>query len=64
MKGNRFIQGYACAVSVLLQGHGDSVRVRELMQAGGLTRKQCEDAGVDEFDMDVLAEIWDEEDAK
>lgn len=58
-----FIQGYACAVANLLGGHGDSTMVRELMSACGLTREACQAAGVDEFDMERLKIVWEDEES-
>lgn len=52
-----FIQGYACAVATLQRMDGSEIyttQVKELSGAGGLTLENCQKAGVDAYDMEIL----------
>lgn len=50
-----FNRGYACAVSCIVQGHGEDTCTREALSANGMsTRKKAEEMGVDEYDLNVL----------
>lgn len=52
---SEFVQGYACAVSCIVQGHGINTAVREALEACGLTTmKKLKDAGVVEYDLEIL----------
>lgn len=52
-----FTQGFACAVAVEIQNHGDSTSVEDLIRAGGLTIAECEKNKVDDYDMVFLRPI-------
>lgn len=51
-----WIQGYACAVATMQRMDGDllTTQVKELLEAGGLTKETCLSACVDPYDMEVL----------
>lgn len=56
---NGFVQGYACAVGTLARMDGSKppllpTEVKELMEAGGLTRETCVLSKVDPYDMEAL----------
>jgi len=53
---DKFLQGYACAVACIISGHGEGTETREALQAGGLTTlKKLKDAGIDPYDVKILA---------
>lgn len=52
---SEFQQGYACAISSIVSTHGECTATREALVAGGLTTvEKMRDAGVDEYDIEIL----------
>ena len=62
-KNKGFIQGYICAVVVLIDLNGEvDTRTRELYRAGvgQLTLSALNKRGIDEYDLSVLEKYWPE----
>lgn len=55
---SRWVQGYACAVAVILRGHGSSTETDDALKAGCLaTVADLMKARVDPADLDVLEPV-------
>lgn len=61
-QGDRFIQGYICAVVCMIQLDGVNTYTREMYQAGigKMSLKQLQNAGVADHDLDILKKNWKE----
>lgn len=60
---NEFLQGYVCAVVVLINYNGEvDTRTRELYRdgVGNLTLSELKKSGIDEYDLSVLEKYWPE----
>jgi len=58
---DRFMQGYVCALCVLLQMEGCvSTEISELFGSGvgNMSLKQLKEAGIDKSDLDILEKHW------
>lgn len=54
-RAKAFNQGYACAISCIVKGHGEDTGTREALEANGIeTFAKAKAAGVDEYDLNVL----------
>jgi len=49
-----FIQGYACCIATLIRSHGIDTPIEDAFKAGIGRLKVCIDAGVDEYDLEIL----------
>lgn len=50
-----FVEGYACALSCIVKGHGVDTAVVEALVAMGLTAiRKLREAGVDDYDIEIL----------
>lgn len=57
----RFVQGYACAISSCVSSHGDDAAYREALQACGLTSvKALKRFKVDPYDIEILTPLVEE----
>jgi hypothetical protein len=53
-----FDQGYACAVSCIVAGHGDGTEVREALKANGMTSVAAlKRSDVSEYDIRILKPV-------
>jgi hypothetical protein len=62
-RNNAFLQGYVCAVVVLINLNGEvDVRTREMYRdgVGQLTLSALKRRGIDEYDLSVLEQFWSE----
>ena len=60
-RNNCFLQGYICAVVVLINLNGEvDTRTRELYRdgVGNLTLSALNKRGIDEYDLSVLEKYW------
>lgn len=58
---SEFDRGYACAISCIVAGHGESTETREALAACGLvSRKIAKERGVDHYDLKILHETLKE----
>lgn len=58
VKPDKFIAGYACAVSSIFASHGHDVECMEALEACGLrTMAQLKRYGVDIYDRKILAPL-------
>jgi hypothetical protein len=58
---NNFLQGYVCAVVVLINLNGEvDTRTREMFRngVGALTLSALKKSGVDEYDLSILKQYW------
>lgn len=62
-KRSEFMQGFACAVSSLVKGHGPSTESSELVGQIG-TYAEAKAYGVDEYDLEILKPLFKENAAK
>lgn len=64
-KQKQFMQGYCCAITGIVVGHGNSTEVREALAAGGITTlAKLKTCGADPYDIENLAPIVKEIEAK
>lgn len=49
-----FTQGYVCAVSVLIQSHGEGTEVDDVIRNGGITLKECTAMECEPYDIEIL----------
>ena len=62
-RNNFFLQGYICAVVVLIHLNGEvDTRTRELYSdgVGQLTLSALKKRGIDEYDLSILEQYWSE----
>lgn len=61
IKKSEFQQGFACAVSCIVSGYGSSAETKEALRCAGLTSEQkMIEAGVDEYDIEILRPLLNE----
>jgi hypothetical protein len=63
VRNNAFLQGYVCAVVVLIHLNGEvDTRTREMYSdgVGKLTLSALKRRGIDEYDLSVLEQFWSE----
>ncbi len=50
-----FDEGFICAISCIVKGHGEGTETREALEAAGITsRKIAKARGADSYDLKVL----------
>jgi hypothetical protein len=56
--GNEFTVGVAWAIATTYRQHDNGVACADLVRAAGLTLRECERAGVDDYDMKILRKLF------
>lgn len=55
-----FIQGYTCAVATDIKNYGMRTETKDLWGCNKHSMEELIEAGVDEYDLEILKEHWEE----